>query len=237
MANKGFFVTATDTGVGKTVVSAALLRLLRRHGLNVCGMKPVESGCRRQGDEGLVPADGVFLLEASGADEPLRNIAPYRFAEPLAPWVAAERQGVEIDAEIIVEKFNDISSRYDAVVAEGIGGLMVPIAEDYFVSDMARDFGLPLIIVASPALGTINHTLLSVEHALRKGLGVAGIVINYSSPPSGTVSEETNPDSVGRLSPVPVIGMMPFLRETTPEAIEGAAGNLDWPALRSALFD
>jgi dethiobiotin synthetase len=198
-------------------------------------MKPVESGCAREGDA-LIPADGNFLKEASGVDEPIENITPVRFEEPLAPWVAAERQGTHIDLQVIGEKFKELSERYDALVVEGIGGLMVPIKRDYFVSDIAADLALPMVIVASAQLGTINHTLLTVEHALRNGLEVAGLVFNHPVKPEGTIAEETNPDSIAKLTPVPIIGVMPFVEGRAISDIEMAAlESFDMDILRKYL--
>jgi dethiobiotin synthetase len=232
---KGFFITATDTGVGKTVVAAALVRALSREGLSVCGMKPVESGCKSKGGA-LIPADGNFLKEVSEVSEPISSITPVRFKEPLAPLVAAKRKGIKIDLKKIWLKFRELSEKYDAVVVEGIGGLMVPIKEEYFVSDLASDIGLPVIVVASAYLGTINHTLLTVEHAQSKDLDVAGIIFNHPSKPEGTVAEKTNPDVVEDLAQVPVIGVMPYLEKMSASAIESAASeNLDLGILRKYL--
>jgi dethiobiotin synthetase len=231
---KGFFITATDTGVGKTVVSAAVIRALKREGVKVCGMKPVESGCRREGDA-LVPSDGSFLREVSEVDEPMDVVTPVRFEEPLAPWVAAERQGVEIDLKEIGGAFRELSERYDAVVVEGIGGLMVPIRRDYFVSDLAADLRLPVIVVASVYLGTINHTLLTVEHAQREGLDIAGVMLNHPRRPEGTLAEETNPEVIGRLSPVPIIGTLPYLEAPGMAELETAASALDMEMLGKYL--
>ena len=232
---KGFFITATDTGVGKTVVAGALIRAIKREGLSVCGMKPVESGCARDGDF-LVPSDGLFLKKISEVNESIEDITPYRFEEPLAPWVAAERAGTGIDTGYLIEKFRQLSEKYDALVVEGIGGIMVPIKEDYLVAHLASDLGLPLVVVASPVLGTINHTLLTVDYALRAGLKVAGIILNNHRPPEGTLAEQTNPDVIKRLAPVPVMGVMPYLEGLDIASIEGAAReNLDMGLIRKYL--
>jgi len=231
----GFFVTATDTGVGKTVIAAALIRLLKREGLSVCGMKPIESGCRREGGI-LFPADGAFLKEAAGVDEPMENITPVRFEEPLAPWVAAGRAGAEVGLKEIGMSFGFLAERYDALVVEGIGGLLVPIKRDYFVADLAADLGLPLVVVASASLGTINHTLLTLDCARRAGLEIAGIVINHPRPPEGSAAEETNPAALAKLAPALVIGEMPYLSDLSVPSIEEAAlGALDIDALKSRL--
>lgn len=230
---RGFFITATDTGVGKTIVAGAIIRALKSEGLSVCGMKPVESGCTGKGK--LIPADGNFLKELSEVKEPISRITPLRFREPLAPWVAAERKDVGIDLKNVWVKFRELSEKYDAVVVEGIGGLMVPIKRDYFVSDLAADIGLPLIVVASAYLGTINHTLLTVEHARGKGLEVAGIILNHPGRPEGSLAEKTNPAAIEELAPVPVIGIMPYLYEVNLTELDSATHTLDMDVLKSYL--
>ncbi|GAB4390429.1 MAG: dethiobiotin synthase [Thermodesulfovibrionales bacterium] len=219
---KGFFVTGTDTGVGKTVVSGALIRALSISGLRVCGMKPVESGCRREGDV-LIPSDGMFLKSLSRADERIDSLTPCRFERPLAPMVAAEMAGERVDLDRVWEEFGRLSARYDAMVVEGVGGLLVPLRADFLVSDLALRLGLPLVVVASPFLGTINHTLLTVRHALQCGLKVAGVVINFHRPPQGTLAEETNPGAIARLSPAPMAGVVPHLHGLDASTLEGAA--------------
>lgn len=232
---KGFFVTGTDTGVGKTVVSGALLRAMLMAGMRVCGMKPVETGCRREEDM-LIPADGLFLKNLSQSDEPMEHIAPSCLEFPLAPLVAAELEGKDISLKKLRNEFEYLSNKYDAVVVEGIGGLLVPIKKDYFVSDLARDFGLPLIVVSTPFLGTINQTLLTLEQARRDGLKVAGVVINHPRPPGGTLAEETNPRVLEKLLHVPVIGVLPCLEAVGAEVLDRAvAKHLDMDVLKTYL--
>lgn len=221
---KGLFITATDTGVGKTVVAGALIRGLKAEGRRVCGMKPVESGCRREGEE-LIPADGTFLREVSGVSEPVEQITPCRLEHPLAPMVAAEMESRKIDAVKLEGAIERLAGRYEVLVVEGIGGLLVPITRDYSVLDMARAAGFPLVVVASPALGTISHTLLTVNHALGEGLAVAGVIINYARPPENTLAERTNPGAIRKLCPVPLLGVMPFLPDITNDKLKDAARN------------
>jgi dethiobiotin synthetase len=223
---KGFFITGTDTGVGKTVVAGGLIGSLKERGVSVCGMKPVESGCPEE--EGvLMPRDGIFLRQMSGVREDIRDITPYRLRHPLAPSVAAELEQVKIDPVRIMEAFGRLRKRYTSVVVEGVGGLMVPVKGDYFVLDMAGDFGLPVVVVASPFLGTINHTLLTVEAALQRRLAVAGVVLNYHDPPTGSLAEKTNPQVLKRLLPVPLLGVLPHA--------EGMDGKLIIQAVKDAL--
>jgi dethiobiotin synthetase len=224
---KGFFVTGTDTGVGKTLISGALIRTIRFLGKKVCGMKPVESGCGRQGDV-LIPFDGMFLKQASHAEEPLTLITPCCLESPLAPMAAAEADSRDIDIPAIGRAFSKLSDRYETLVVEGIGGLMVPITRDYYVLDLAGEFGLPLIVVARPGLGTINHIMLTVNCAVNAGLKVAGIVINYGQPPENSLAEQTNPKLLSQISPVPLIGTFPYLKSREEDDISKTAlRNLD----------
>jgi dethiobiotin synthetase len=219
---RGFFVTGTDTGVGKTVVAGVLIKALQMLGSRVCGMKPIESGCRRRGSM-LLPSDGAFLKEISQMKEPLSHVSPSCFESPLAPMIAAEREGRRVDLKNILSIFMVLSDKYDAVVVEGIGGLRVPIKADYSVADLAAEMGLPLLVVASPFLGTINHTLLTIDYAQAKGLEIAGIVINYMRPSEGSLAEGTNPSVLERLSPVPLIGRVPYLDYIALDALERVA--------------
>jgi dethiobiotin synthetase len=219
---KGFFITGTDTGVGKTLIAGAFITTVQFLGKRVCGMKPVESGCSGQG-EVLIPYDGMFLKQVSHADEPLALVTPCCLESPLAPLAAAEVDGRDLDISGIGRAFSELSARYEALVIEGIGGLMVPIAKDYYVLDLAKEMGLPLVVVARPGLGTINHIMLTVHCALKAGLTVAGIVINYTQPPEKSLAEETNPKLLSQISPVPIIGIFPYLRSKEEKEIKKAA--------------
>lgn len=219
---KGFFVTGTDTGVGKTVIAGALIKAMQARGLNTCGMKPIETGCQQiKGD--LIPSDGMFLKKISGMDEDINDITPCRFATPAAPLAASEAEGREIDIGVIRDKFNLLLQKYSSIIVEGLGGLLVPLRKDYFVLNLIKELRLPLIVAARPSLGTINHTLLTVNYALKEGLNVSGIIINFNKPSDGTISEQTSPGIIKRLSPVPVIGMFPYLKDLEPVTLETAA--------------
>jgi len=243
---RGFFITGTDTGVGKTVITAALIKAVSLLGFKVCGMKPIETGCkttdsRRQSavsskKRTLIPSDGMFLKEMAGIDDSIDLVTPIRFESPLAPLPASGIEGTSVDFEKIQKAYDDLSRNYDVIIVEGIGGLLVPIKRDYFVLDLARDVGLPILIVARPGLGTLNHTLLTVHYALKEGLTVAGIVINYSYPPKHTLAEETNPEIIKQISPVPIIGIFPYLKDLKSSTIEKAVViNLDIKTLKKYL--
>ena len=224
---KGFFITGTDTGVGKTVIAGAIVCLLKSLGLSTGVMKPIESGCSRSGSS-LVPHDGTFLKQIAHADDPIADITPSMFESPLAPMSAAEIEKKAVDILRIKQVFTRLSSKYDIVVVEGIGGLMVPLKEDYYALDLARDLNLPLIVAARPGLGTINHTILTVETAIKEGLRVAGVVINYTSPPRNDLAEETNLAILPRILSAGVAGIFPYLENPDEESITRAAmANLD----------
>lgn len=232
---KGFFITATDTGVGKTIVAGALIRAVRSLGIKTGAMKPVESGCVREG-EVLIPSDGMFLKQAAHMDDPVTLVTPSCFESPLAPLPASEIEHREVDLGEITAAFGRLSKRYEAVIVEGVGGLLVPITKKATVLTLARDFGLPLIVVARPGLGTINHTMLTVSCALKEGLAVAGVIINYSQPPENSLAEKTNPKLLSQVCPVPLIGILPYLKSLDERSLEKAAiKNLDLEVLRRYL--
>jgi dethiobiotin synthetase len=198
-------------------------------------MKPIETGCSRHADV-LMSADGAFLKEISRVREPMSRISPYCFEKPLAPMLASEMEGVEINVRKIIARFDELAAKYGAVVVEGVGGILAPVAEGYFVADLAADIGLPVVVVASPFIGTINHTLLTVNHALMRGLDVAGIIINYRRPEEGSLAEKTNPQALSRLSPAPLIGVMPYIEDLTKEALDDAVlSHLDMAVVRKYI--
>lgn len=219
---KGFFITGTDTGAGKTVVAGALIKAAQALGLKVCGMKPLETGCKKINGE-LFPSDGDFLRRMSGVDEPLSLITPCTYENPLAPMVAADIEKKPVDMNTIKNSFKKLSEKYESVIVEGIGGLLVPITRNYFVLDFIKELGLPVIMVSKPGIGTINHTLLTLNYALINSLNVAGIIINYTQAYQGTIAEDTNMQAIMELSPVPVIGSLPYLTEVSSKTLAKAA--------------
>src|SRR3972149_2117218 len=159
--NKGVFITGTDTGIGKTVVSAGLALSLRHKGLDVGIMKPFQSGGRE---------DTNFLIKASGVKDKFELINPCYFKKPLAPLTASEIEGVQIDIAAIKNAFDELCKRHEIVIVEGIGGLLVPLTEDYFVSDLILELDIPVVVVSRVSLGTINHTLLTIRQTEEAGI-------------------------------------------------------------------
>jgi dethiobiotin synthetase len=219
---KGFFITGTDTGVGKTVIAGAVIRVMLSHGVKTCAMKPIESGCGREGSI-LIPYDGMFLRQAAHMEEPLSLVVPFCFESPLAPLAASEMEGKKVGIDEIKKAYYALYKSYEAIVVEGVGGLMVPIRKDYYVVDLAKECSLPLLIVTKPGLGTINHTMLTVNCALEAGLEVAGLVINYSRPPENSLAEKTNPKVLEEICPAPVIGTFPYLKGMGEDILEKTA--------------
>jgi dethiobiotin synthetase len=197
-----FGVTGTDTGVGKTVIACALIAALRDRGLSVAAMKPIETGVDGE------PADARALCDAAGGLDALDDVCPERFDEPLAPWVAARRAGRTIALSTLEAARARLESGRDALVVEGAGGLLVPIADGVAYDTLFRRWGLELIVVAANRLGAINHTLLTVRAAHAAGLKVRAVVLNAVCLDAATVAEQTNLDTVRRF--VPEATVLPF---------------------------
>lgn len=214
---RGLFVTGTDTGVGKTVVTGGLARALSDRGLRVGVLKPVETGC----PEGTEPADGAFLAAAARVAGGAAAVAPVRYAEPLAPLVAARREGRPVDFAAIDAAFARVTAGADFVFVEGAGGLSVPITVDLDMAGLAARFGLPVLVVARPDLGTLNHTYLTVAYARHRGLTVRGVVLCGGRGADADVAERTNPEMLAEQCGVPVLGTVPLL--AAPVTIEAAA--------------
>ncbi|QEM69024.1 dethiobiotin synthase [Geobacter sp. FeAm09] len=203
---KGVFVTGTDTGVGKTIVTAVLARLLRMRGIRVGVMKPVTSGCR-EGEGGLVSDDALLACHAAGT--PCNgDVTPYLLREPLAPAEAAKIDGVRIEFARIRESFDRLTATYDFVIVEGAGGLMVPLVGGFLMADLARELDLPLLVVARPNLGTVNHTVLTCFAARQMGLPLTGVIIN-NFPKEPDLAEQSAPHYIGSLCGAPVLGVWP----------------------------
>jgi dethiobiotin synthetase len=242
---KGFFITGTDTGVGKTIITAALVKAAQRLGFKATGMKPIETGCNKTinsrqhtgyRNDFLIPLDGKFLQEISGTEESIDLITPVRFEKPLAPMPASEMEGISVDIREITNAFTTLAHIYNVLIIEGVGGILVPITKDYSVLDMAKDSGLPVIVVTKPGLGTINHTLLTVKYALKEELTVAGIIINYTRPAEETIAEQTNPEVLEKICPVPILGIFPYIKNVNGITIEKAAlENLDLEIIKKYL--
>jgi dethiobiotin synthetase len=207
----GLFVTGTDTGVGKTLIAAGVAAALRALGIDVGVMKPIETGCPSRGGR-LLPMDAMTLREASGSRDPIHLINPYRFAEPLAPMVAAQRRGRRIEIGRLEERFSRLADRHRAILVEGAGGLMVPITDTSSFLDLARLLKLPVLVVIGSRLGALNHARLTVQAALQVRLPVVGAILNHASEHEHrSLAHRTNLLALRRVLPVPVMTRIPHL--------------------------
>ena len=225
----GLFVTGTDTGVGKTDVAAAVARALTASGVRVGVLKPVATGATKSA-VGWRVDDAEKLIEAVGGGVPVERVAPIVFEEPLAPSVAARRLGAPLDFGAVVRAVDEArgwwASRADVLIVEGVGGLLCPLAEGATVADLAVRLDYPLVVVARLGLGTLNHTLLTVEAAKLRSLRVAGLVLNAHEPETGSAAEATNAVEISRRLPcVAVLARRPFGAGT---ALPDPVRDVDW---------
>jgi dethiobiotin synthetase len=216
---RGLFVTGTDTGVGKTLVACAIARLLRQQGRMVRVCKPVATGAER------VSGDTLALAEAAG-DDPAA-VTAWTFAEPAAPSVAARLAGVALRLEELAVAVRRRAAPNALLVVEGVGGLLCPLTDGATVADLAGDLGLPLVIVTRRSLGTLNHTLLTMEVARRRGLPMAGVVISATEPVRG-VAEQTCAEELRSRLGVPVLAEVSWLADASPMAAAPALAGVDW---------
>jgi dethiobiotin synthetase len=216
----GLFVTGTDTGVGKTYVSAGIATALRFRGVDVGVMKPTETGCRMRSGR-LVPRDALLLMKSALVKDPLSLVNPFRFGKPLAPSVAAEQDGKKIDPDKILKAFHALRERHDFMIVEGAGGIMVPLCGQYTYLDLACTMGLPVLIVARPGLGTINHTLLSIAALKGRNIAIAGIVINYALDWKPGLAEETSPAVIEQISGIRIVGILPYASRRFDRVLDG----------------
>ena len=244
---RGVFVTATDTEVGKTLIAGGVCRSLRRGGVVAEPFKPVASGCPRSRGE-RYSEDAAFLAKMSDTDRPLSEIVPVRLGPALAPNVAARFSRQTIDMATIYDAYRRLDGS-DAVVVEGVGGLLCPITDDYSVLDFAVATGLGMVIVARPDLGTINHTLLTIRAAQAAGIEVLGVIVNrYQIDPKLTdeqavqkgdavLAMHTNPGEIKVLGGVPVLALVPedpassVAKGTLGRDAQFAIDTVDWTIL------
>lgn len=227
------FVTGTDTEIGKTLVSSAMLHALVRQGVKACGMKPVAAGAVPR--DGSLHNDDCDQLEAAGnVHLPQSITTPFLLKEPAAPHIAAALEGIAIDPVPILAAYVEVAAASDASVVEGVGGFRVPLTDTYDTADLAQQLDLPVVLVVGMRLGCINHALLTVEAIAARGLKLAGWVANALEPEMAFADE--NIEALADRIPAPLLGRVPRLADATAAA---AAEYLDftslpnWPARRN----
>jgi dethiobiotin synthetase len=229
----GCFITGTDTGVGKTVVAAALARCLTQRGINVGVMKPVETGCISE--HGCF-SDAALLKTAAGASDSIEMVSPYRLTAPLAPLAAARLSGVTIELDRIRMAFKRLSSAHDFVVVEGVGGVLVPITDDLDLREVIVALDLPAVVVGRAALGGINHALLTIEALQRRRIEIVGVVLNQPAAGSVSTSDRLQVESTVQVlrerSGVRVFGPLLFASELNHALDMGMASLVKHPAIQ-----
>jgi dethiobiotin synthetase len=200
--SKAIYITATDTGVGKTVVAFVLGVLLESKEFDVGVMKPVQ----------CAGGDAQFLKKALGLGDDLRMINPFYAPEPLSPHLAFRRSKIKFDKRRVQDCLKKLQACHDIVLVEGAGGLMVPLTKGYYNADLIADLKVPVIIVARLGLGTINHTLLTIKELQRRGLRILGLIFCQTKPGRKDLPQNTNPQEIEELSGVKVLGIVPYLK-------------------------
>lgn len=206
----GIFITGTDTGVGKTLVTAALALHLKKRGLSVGVMKPIETGVLPARD---AQSDAGRLRSIIESEEPLGAIRPYSFEQPVAPLAAAQADGQAINPDTITRVYRLLSSRYDCMVVEGIGGVRVPITPKISVTELIQCLRLPVVVVGRSGLGGINHALLTIETLRRSNIPIVALVLNQTQSARSAVArlqERTTREILRKQAGIPVLGPLSY---------------------------
>jgi dethiobiotin synthetase len=222
---RGFFITGTDTGIGKTTVALGLMAALQQKGLTVAAMKPVSAGCE-QTNHGLRHDDAVRLSQQASLALPYDTVNPYAFAEPIAPHIAAQHSGIGMNIDSVTQAYHRIAAQVDVVIVEGAGGWLVPFNDQHTMADVAVALGLPVINVVGMRLGCLNHALLTAQniqaHALKPIAWVANTL------PRQMPFQQENLHALKQRLPGSLLGNIPFLQPVNPQAI---VSHLDISAL------
>ena len=207
----GFFITGTDTDIGKTALSALLLAELRRRGLNAAPMKPAQTGCKNNSVPDLDFSLSMAQMTVSAED--YARMSPCRFEPACSPHLAAELAGTEIQLNTLTAAARALSADYDLILPEGAGGILVPINRRETMLDLMKALNLPVLLAARPGLGSVNHTLLSTQALRATGLNIAGIVLIESKPAEHGFIEIDNVTTIEQFSGVPILGTIPYCEQ------------------------
>ncbi len=205
----GIFLTGTDTNVGKTIITVGLTSFVRKLGIDCVALKPVETGCKLNHGE-LYPEDGHFLWRASQESISLDDVTPFRFSLPASPYRAAALQDSRLRISDIIEHIRAIEETHDLVIVEGAGGLFAPIEENRTFVDLMKELSFPVVLVARLKLGTINHTMLSIEALTRRNLDILCVVLSKCEMDEGP-EEKYTPDDIKRMIRSIPLFQFPFL--------------------------
>lgn len=207
---KSYFITATDTGVGKTAVTASLAACMKKRGIDVGVMKPIATGVPQK--SGFKSSDVSLLVESSGVKDSEDTVNPIFLPLPVSPYDACKNLGLAVDVNIIKEKFDRLIKSHEMILVEGIGGILTPITKNLSVADMAKMLGLEAIIVTRSTLGTLNHTMMTVNACKQYGIAIKGIIINCHDAKGGP-EEKNAPSTIYELTGIPILGVIPFIKD------------------------
>ncbi len=221
---KNIFITGTDTGVGKSIFTAILALAFYNQGKKVCISKPIQNGS---------PKDTDFLRELTGNKIPIFNT--YSFSLPAAPLVSAKHENKEIDIEKIISDIKSLEKKYDCVIVEGIGGIAVPIKNNYLVADLIKDLNYPTVIVARPSLGTINHTVLTIEFAKEKRLSLLGFVVSDYDETLNDMVIKTAPGVISELTKVKCLMKIPMVKDLSYKSLNSISQAIAFEEIRMLL--
>jgi dethiobiotin synthetase len=209
---KGLFITATNTDVGKTVITGAIAAAIKARGIDSGVMKPLASGGVVSSDGKLQSEDANFLIQAAGITKDKQHLVNSICLKPaLTPAVAALQNGVAIDMNQVIAQCHLASRHYELILVEGVGGIAAPLWKDYLVADMIKELALPALIVTKPTMGTINSTILTAAYAKQCGINVVGVIINGWNEERVGVLERSNLSYIERLTNLPILGKFPFV--------------------------
>lgn len=206
---KSYFITATDTGVGKTTITAALAASIRKMGIDVGVMKPVATGIMQK--TGFKSSDVSILYHAAGVHDEEDEINPVFMPLPVSPYDASKVLDISFDKKIIFEQFAKLQKKHQMMLVEGIGGILTPLTRDYFVADLIKDMGLETIIVTRSTLGTLNHTMMTVRTCRENKIPLKGILVNNYDE-NGGPEEKNAPLTIHEITNVPILGVLPFIK-------------------------
>lgn len=213
---RAWFIAGTDTEIGKTFATCALIHAARKRGLRALGMKPIAAGADLVGGE-RINEDAARLRAAGSFDPGLAHLNPYCLTSPVAPHIAAAEEGITLDGAIIRQHFDHLARLADHIFVEGVGGFRVPLGPDYDTADLARELALPVILVVGMRLGCINHALLTTEAIQARGLHLAGWIANHIDP--AMLRQQENIMALRDRIDAPLLGVLPYAVDGNPAAI------------------
>ena len=212
---KSYFITGTDTDIGKTYVTAGLVASIKKTGIDVGIMKPFAAGTQEK--IGYKSKDVQILSEAAQVKDDEKLVNPYFFPIPASPYTATQNLGIKVDIDIVLDSFKKLKTIHDVLLVEGMGGILTPILQDYFITNLIKDMNLETIVICSSRIGTVNHTLMTCKTCENFGIKIHGIIINNINSHGYPINELKR--DIESLTKIPVIGSIPCIQDFTIDKI------------------